>query len=74
LARPNTNFELTVDDMELIEDALRSRKKSLSEKLIDMKQVDSELKENLHTIHDLLGRLHNQKEFYRPSRGSYVGG
>ncbi len=74
MARPNTNFELSVHDMELIEDALRSRKKSLSDRLIDMKSVDHELKDDLHTIHDLLGRLHNQKEFYRPSRGAYVGG
>ena len=25
-------------------------------------------------IHDLLGRLHNQKRFYRPKHGVYVGG
>ena len=74
MARPNTKFELSVHDMELIESALRSRKKSLSEQLIDMKQVDNGLKEDLHTIHELLGRLHNQKEFYRPSRGAYIGG
>lgn len=74
MARPNTKFELSVHDMELIESALRSRKKSLSERLIEMKQVDGELKDDLNTIHDLLGRLHNQKEFYRPTRGAYVGG
>lgn len=74
MARPNTKFDLTVEDMELIETALRTRKKSLSERLVDMKQVDDEVKENLHEIQDLLGRLHNQKEFYRPRHGAYVGG
>lgn len=74
MARPNTKFELSVRDMELIETALRSRKMSLSERLIEMKQVDDRLKDDLHTIHELLGRLHNQKEFYRPARGAYVGG
>lgn len=74
MARPNTQIELTVEDMELIEAALRSRKKNLSDKLIEMKQVDEDVKEDLHTIHDLLGRLHNQKEFYRPKVGAYVGG
>lgn len=74
MARPNTKFELSVDDMELIEAALRSRKKSLSDRMIEMRQVDHALKDDLHSIHDLLGRLHNQKEFYRPRSGAYVGG
>lgn len=74
MARPNTKFELSVHDMEVIESALRSRKKSLSERLIEMKQIDDGLKDDLTKIHELLGRLHNQKEFYRPARGAYVGG
>lgn len=74
MARPNTKFELSVDDMELIEAALRSRKKSLSDRLIEMKQADSALTDDLKGIHDLLGRLHNQKEFYRPRQGAYVSG
>lgn len=74
MARPNTKFELSVEDMDLIETALRSRKQSLSEKLCQMKQSDDDLKQSLHGIQDLLGRLHNQKEFYRPKTGAYLGG
>ena len=71
---PNTTFELSVDDMELIEDALRSQKQSLSGSIVESKSVDGDVKDALHGIQDLLGRLHNQKVFYRPSSGAYVGG
>ena len=74
MSKPNTKFDLSVEDMELIETALRTRKSSLSERLVEMKAVDEDLKEALHGIQDLLGRLHNQKEFYRPKSGAYVGG
>ena len=77
----NTTFELTVEDMELIEDALRGSKQSLSSELIDhaddplrpcsqTQGIDASMKRS----NDLLGRLHNQKQFYRPSRGAYVSG
>ena len=84
----NTTFELTVEDMELIEDALRGSKQSLSSELID--QADDPLRKctttqrksestqgidaSMKRSNDLLGRLHNQKQFYRPSRGAYVSG
>ncbi|MGJ8604333.1 MAG: hypothetical protein ACSHXH_09430 [Marivita sp.] len=77
----NTNFELTVDDMELIEDALRTTKRSLNTAVIaqdadplqpceSTRDVDASMKR----INDLLGRLHNQKNFYRPKTGAYVSG
>lgn len=62
MATPNKKFELDVADLDLIEDALRATKH----------QTDDDRK--TRAIHDLLGRLHNQKVFYRPSQGSYVGG
>ncbi|MFK7874686.1 MAG: hypothetical protein AB8B71_02745 [Paracoccaceae bacterium] len=74
MTRPNTKFELSVDDLEIIETALRSRKISLAERLVETKLKDDEAKDSLSVIHDLLGRLHNQKEFYRPKTGAYVGG
>ena len=74
MARPNTTFDLSVDDMELIEAALRNRKSSLSKSLDEARNANAEVKDHLHKIHDLLGRLHNQKSFYRPKRGVYVGG
>lgn len=81
MGRYNVNFELSVEDMELIEDALRKSKADLSSELIEdpeklaapcpkVKRTDA----SMRRIHDLLGRLHNQKVFYRPKSAPYVGG
>ncbi len=74
MPKPNTQFELSVEDMDLIEQALHNRKEILSEQVTRMKTVDEDLKESLSSVHELLGRLHNQKEFYRPRAGTYLGG
>ncbi|MGR3460465.1 MAG: hypothetical protein ACU0AX_10485 [Roseovarius sp.] len=77
----NETFELSVEDMDLIETALRQTKADLSARtLADPVQHDRtanalpEADETLRRIHDLLGRLHNQKVFYRPRKGAYIGG
>ena len=59
--KPNENFTLSVQDVEHIENALRLR----------MSIVDMEEKRE---INELLGKLHNQKQFYRPSKENYVSG
>lgn len=66
----NTNFELSVSDLDLIEDALRASKLAKTQADIKARADD----EDVRQIHDLLGRLHNQKTFYRPAKGPYVGG
>ena len=77
----NENIELSIEDMEMIEEALRREKRSLSIRALETsksqmangeeaEQIDSSMRQ----IHDLLGRLHNQKIFYRPQTGSYIGG
>lgn len=77
----NKTFELSVEDMELIEDALRTTKRSLNSAVLSQdadplrpcentRAVDASMKR----INDLLGRLHNQKNFYRPKSGAYIGG
>ena len=77
----NKTFELSVEDMELIEDALRTTKRSLNSEVLSQdadplrpcentREVDASMKR----INDLLGRLHNQKNFYRPKNGAYIGG
>lgn len=53
--KPNTQFNLSVRDLELIEKALLS-----------MKQTPE--------IRALLGKLHNQKNWYRPKNEIYVSG
>lgn len=57
----NTKFELSIEDMDLIESAL----------LKSRQEVDCQ--KTVGAMHDLLGRLHNQKVFYRPQQG-YLGG
>ena len=61
MTKPNKNFELTVQDVEYIEYALRSRMLVVS---------DDEKRE----INKVLGKLHNQKNFYRPTKEIYVSG
>ncbi len=77
----NDNFELSVEDMEIIEDALRREKRALSNKALSTAKCEmasgeetEELDSSVRQIQDLLGRLHNQKVFYRPQTGAYVGG
>ncbi|MBT5001276.1 MAG: hypothetical protein HOI86_10420 [Tateyamaria sp.] len=70
MAKFNTKFELSVSDMTIIEDALRASKLAKTQ---EIKKKPME-KQNVREIHELLGRLHNQKNFYRPSNGIYIGG
>ena len=66
----NKNFELSIKDLDLIEEALRASK--LAKAQADAKSAAAT--EKVRDIHELLGRLHNQKTFYRPAKGTYVSG
>lgn len=66
----NTTFELNVEDLDLIEDALRRTKLAQTQSALKAGKSD----EDARQIHELLGKLHNQKTFYRPAKGTYVGG
>ncbi|MEL6647467.1 MAG: hypothetical protein AAFY35_12355 [Pseudomonadota bacterium] len=81
MAGYNKTFELSVEDIELIENALRDRKRDLSEQAHEERCDDRDIvllcqdtAEDVRAIHDLLGRIHNQKVFYRPRSQPYVGG
>ena len=67
----NRTFDIDLSDLEVIETALRDRVKSLSATRLERACLDSE--REMRAIKDLLGRLHNQKVFYRPKAG-YIGG
>ncbi|MEL6518785.1 MAG: hypothetical protein AAFR34_03225 [Pseudomonadota bacterium] len=56
----NKKFDLTPDDMDLIETAVRT---ATANDRIDPREAE-----------DLLGRLHNQKVFYRPKDAVYISG
>lgn len=60
--KPNTKFELTVADLDIIESALHSRIQT------------SNSMDEIERIRELLGRLHQQKNWYRPTQGVYVSG
>lgn len=84
MPKPNTSFLLSIDDIEVIEDALRLHKKDLSMKRMKVvansaapktgSDAVAKLDKTVRKIHELMGNLHNQKVFYRPSNVAYVSG
>ena len=65
IMKPNKNFELTIRDIEVIESALRAKagRRGLA---IAEGNVSEKLKEEMHEIQELLGRIHHQKVWYSP--------
>ncbi|UWR90875.1 hypothetical protein K4K96_09045 [Phaeobacter inhibens] len=71
----NDMFELTIADVDLIEAALQRTRDSLADASQQVQGIAGHGREDsLRQIHDLLGRLHNQKIFYKPKDGVYVSG
>jgi len=72
----NRNFDLTLGDIDLIEAALNVVKRDLSLGRDGSRALlpQDETADPIRDIDDLLGRLHNQKAFYRPSKEPYIGG
>lgn len=70
--KPNNNFELSIRDIEVIESALRAKagRRGLA---IAQGAASDETRAEMHEIQELLGRIHNQKNWYRPS-DKWVGG
>jgi len=68
----NKNFELTIRDIEIIEHALRAKagRRGLS---IAQGETSQQLKDEMHEIQELLGRIHDQKVWFRP-KGFVPGG
>ena len=81
MPRYNKSFDLSIHDVDLIEEALRARGRELcrmrralsDENPADLQSIgviEADQREN----EELLGRLHNQKIFYRPLGQPYVSG
>ena len=77
----NRNFELSIADVDLIEESLRARGRELSNMRLALSDSNPAHLESIRVINadlktgeELLGRLHNQKMFYRPQAAPYVGG
>lgn len=60
MAKPNKKFELGVEDIHLIEMSLRYMHRLNPEKAKEVQQV--------------LGKIHNQKNWYRRPKETYVSG
>jgi len=71
--KPNTKFELSIRDIEIIERALSAKAGRRGWRLMKGEDND-QLKEEMKEIQDLLGRLHEQKVWYRDSKKVYVSG
>ena len=77
----NRDFDLNINDVDMIEEALRARGRELSSMRMALKDDNPSHLESIRVIErdqrqneELLGRLHDQKIFYRPKRSVYVGG
>mgnify|MGYP000680817010 CR=1 FL=1 len=71
--KANTKFNLSIRDIEVIEQALRAKagRRGLA---IAQGETSPQLREEMLEIQDLLGRIHHQKNFYRPKSKTYVSG
>ena len=70
--KPNNNFELSIRDIEVIESALKSKagRRGLA---IAQGDVSVQLHAEMTELQELLGRIHDQKVWYRP-KGFVPGG
>ena len=85
MSKPNTEFNLGLRDIDLIEDAINlviarrsSAMSALAEDTVENTTDISayrEIRNEVAELRELLGRLHNQKNWYRPQTDSiYVSG
>ena len=85
MSKPNTEFNLELRDIDLIENAINSviARRSSAMSLLTEDSVENtmdisayrDIKQEVAELRDLLGRLHNQKNWYRPqTEAVYVSG
>ena len=85
MSKPTTEFNLGLRDIDLIEDAINlviARRSSAMSSLTEDKventtdmAVYKEIRQEVADLRCLLGRIHNQKNWYRPQTKSvYVSG
>lgn len=77
----NRTFALSIADIDLIEEALRARGRELCQTRRALSDENPAHLEAIRVVErdqrageELLGRLHDQKIFYRPKQDVYVGG
>ena len=75
MVKPNTTFELSIRDIEIIEEALRA-KAGRRGMAIAQGATSERLREEMHEIQEVLGRIYEQKNFYAKFKDgtTYVSG
>ena len=73
MVKPNKKFNLSVRDIEIIEQALRAKagRRGLA---IANGETSPKLRVELDELQQLLGRIHEQKVWFRPNDKTYVSG
>jgi len=76
MVKYNRSFTLDIDDINLIETTLHEKSKSLFDQ-IRLGNMNAaavcDFENEIIKIHKLLGKIHNQKRWYRPE-GTYISG
>ena len=75
MVKPNTTFKLSIRDIEIIKEALRA-KAGRRGMAIAQGETSERLREEMHEIQEVLGRIHEQKNFYAKFKDgtTYVSG
>lgn len=77
-----TQFEIGLNELDIIEKALRAQASQIGDKMLNQKiatseEVDADASEQLNTrmaaIQQVLGNLHNQKIWFRPQKPVPLG-
>lgn len=76
MVKPNTKFDLSIRDIEIIEIALRAKagRRGIA---IAQGETSPQLKQEMQEIQELLGKIHHQKNFYASFKNKntpYVSG
>jgi len=72
----NTEFQLNLEELEAIEHSMLYRLKRLTTRRLTVKKDSSKEKIDVEVKHiqELLGKIHNQKEWWRPKNKVYISG
>ena len=75
VTKANTTFELSIRDIEVIEQALRAKagRRGMANA---QGETSPQLREEMHEVQALLGKIHNQKNYYAKFKDgtTYVSG
>lgn len=71
-----SSFKVNLQEMTIIEKALNHTLSTCLDELHAMPHGDKAemLKSNIREVNDLLGSLHNQKNWFRPKSSVYISG